>query len=285
MKPFITTMLFCLAITKSLFPQVTGIGIFDSQLIYYPNNIEKFTVIDSSKLVVLYKHLYPDEDLKKGHNLADDVMALQIGSSIDKFFSLNLHYMDRLKTYSEKPPVKIRRNYTNYEIITSKSDKKVTVINREPFEAEKAIEYDETLPSINWDIKEASDTLLGYKCQMASTTLYGRVWTVWFTTEIPINAGPWKLRGLPGIILKAMDQDQDYEFTAIEIKNTHEPICRYNGWQYKKVDKKEWQKFDRGIHEQPYAYCSKVGQISIFNVFTKKEMDNTWTIPYNPIEL
>lgn len=62
--------------------------------------------------------------------------------------------------------------------------------------------YDEPFSEIDWQIAEDSTkTVLGYQCIMASTDYHGRKWTVWFTPEIPVQDGPWKFCGLPGLIL------------------------------------------------------------------------------------
>ena len=54
-------------------------------------------------------------------------------------------------------------------------------------------------------------------CQKASTTYRGRDYVVWFTPEIPVSHGPWKLRGLPGLIIEASDLTGKYEFIARKI--------------------------------------------------------------------
>lgn len=40
---------------------------------------------------------------------------------------------------------------------------------------------------------------------------------MWYTLDLPYNDGPWKLSGLPGLIMKADDTKGDYSFTAISI--------------------------------------------------------------------
>lgn len=54
---------------------------------------------------------------------------------------------------------------------------------------------------------EDTTTILNIVCQKATMEFRGREYTAWFTMDIPINDGPWKLYGLPGLILKAEDSE------------------------------------------------------------------------------
>lgn len=81
--------------------------------------------------------------------------------------------------------------------------------------------YEEDLEKPQWKIyTDESMTIADYQCQKAQTDFRGRTWTVWFTADIPISDGPWKLCGLPGLILKAEDGKGEFLFDCIEIKNT-----------------------------------------------------------------
>ena len=57
-----------------------------------------------------------------------------------------------------------------------------------------------------------------FKCFKASCNFRGRDYTAWFTLEIPLPYGPWKLQGLPGLILEAYDTDKEiyFYFKSIE---------------------------------------------------------------------
>ena len=62
----------------------------------------------------------------------------------------------------------------------------------------------EPIPVQNWNIvTDSTRQILGYNCYMATTTFRGRQWTVYYTEDIPMPLGPWKLGGLPGLILFA----------------------------------------------------------------------------------
>jgi len=72
-------------------------------------------------------------------------------------------------------------------------------------------------PDLDWDILDDSMVIAGYKCNRAITDYMGRTYTAWFTREIPISYGPWKLHGLPGLILKAADVKNEIAFSITEI--------------------------------------------------------------------
>ena len=61
----------------------------------------------------------------------------------------------------------------------------------------------EPTPDIAWTLTDDTMTVSGYLCQQATATFRGVEWRVWYTDEISSSAGPWRLRGLPGLIVKA----------------------------------------------------------------------------------
>ena len=66
-----------------------------------------------------------------------------------------------------------------------------------------------------WQILSETKELLGYSCQLASCDFRGRTWYAWFSTDIPVNEGPWKLFGLPGLVLEAYDSKKHYAYKAV----------------------------------------------------------------------
>ncbi|WP_066225140.1 GLPGLI family protein [Formosa haliotis] len=70
----------------------------------------------------------------------------------------------------------------------------------------------ETLPKITWEISSETKTIGDFNCVKATTSFRGRDYTAWFTTAIPLPYGPWKLQGLPGLILEAYDTHKEVYF-------------------------------------------------------------------------
>lgn len=79
-------------------------------------------------------------------------------------------------------------------------------------------ELTEKISPHNWIITEDTCTLLNYPCNKAVTYFKGRKYVAWFTPEIPINEGPWRLYGLPGLILKVEDEDLLYKIETIGLQ-------------------------------------------------------------------
>ena len=71
---------------------------------------------------------------------------------------------------------------------------------------------------------------------MATANYHGRDWTAWFTPDIPLQEGPWKLCGLPGLILEANESTGQHSFiaTGLEVSN-QEIVPIYPFRQYDKI--------------------------------------------------
>lgn len=81
--------------------------------------------------------------------------------------------------------------------------------------------FRDTLPRIRWHIRDETKQIGPFHCAAASGMFAGRIYDVWFTPEIPVGLGPYKLCGLPGMILEAASRDGKvrYDFAA------YHPTC------------------------------------------------------------
>lgn len=73
------------------------------------------------------------------------------------------------------------------------------------------------IPTVDWVIYPEEKIIGGYKSKKAEGFFRGRNYTVWFTPEIPISNGPWKLGGLPGLILEVTDEEGRVQFNFHDI--------------------------------------------------------------------
>lgn len=75
----------------------------------------------------------------------------------------------------------------------------------------------EPFPALSWHIGRETKKIKNHLCQSATTRFGGRKYTAWFTTDIPLGFGPWKLQGLPGLILEAEDGKGEVKFKCISV--------------------------------------------------------------------
>jgi hypothetical protein len=63
-----------------------------------------------------------------------------------------------------------------------------------------------------WKLDKATKKVENYTLQKATTDFGGRSWTAWFTTEIPFQEGPYKFRGLSGLIFEVYDSENIFHY-------------------------------------------------------------------------
>ena len=73
----------------------------------------------------------------------------------------------------------------------------------------------EPTPDIAWTLTDNTLNIGGYYCKTATCKFRGVAWTVCYTEEIPSSAGPWRLRGLPGLIIKAESEAHTFCLTEL----------------------------------------------------------------------
>lgn len=144
---------------------------------------------------------------------------------------------------------KIPRKDGSYYVVKSISDN--TLRYYDSAALDKYV-YEETSEEWTWEISDSTKNILGYECVKAKTDFHGRKWTVWFSPEIPLSNGPWKLGGLPGVILEASTDDDKYSFVATGIQQTSKIIIPvYLADDYEKTDRKSFLKAKRAFLDNP----------------------------------
>lgn len=73
------------------------------------------------------------------------------------------------------------------------------------------IGYDDE-SKMNWNISAEKAKIGSYNTQKATTEFGGRQWVAWFAADIPLQDGPYKFHGLPGLIVKVEDAEKNYSW-------------------------------------------------------------------------
>ena len=118
----------------------------------------------------------------------------------------------------------------------------------------KQIYVEEIAPKINWKIEKETKKIGKLTCKKATTHFRGRNYSAWFTTDIPLPFGPWKLNGLPGLILEVYDTNKNvyWYFKRIEYPTENKETIKKKSIYLKEnmltySDLKDFQKEEQDI--------------------------------------
>jgi GLPGLI family protein len=280
-------------------------------------SIDNVQTLDSARLKITYLLKYvPDSTNSK--NVLRDKKILLVGDSIKHFYSAYVRQSDSAITADyakgkKSAPLKFAPDVLGevYDIYTGSSDAENRFVV-EWITNLSTYGYKENIEFPNWAIEDSTCTVLGYSCRKATARFRGRDWTVWFGTAIPLNTGPWKLGGLPGLILKASDSRAHYVFECIgmeQFKKKKEPIILKNAYKYTKCSREEYRKAQSRFYNDHVNVLLSLGwNVNIVDNNgnrldrletpdkTYEERNISWStrvnvadrykkLPYNPIEL
>lgn len=137
--------------------------------------------------------------------------------------------------------------------------------------------YQVDMSDLTWEIMDSTANMLGYDCNLAVANYHGRKWLAWFTTDIPVQDGPWQLCGLPGLILSAETEDGEYGFTATGIQKCNEPLKeRYiNEDKLFKTQRKKFLKMKDSTRRNRSAQLSAMtgGKVNVATADSKSKED------------
>lgn len=214
---------------------------------------QEIQLVDTTKWLCTYNYDFLQDSTSK-NSLKSEQMALQVGLHSSKFCSKNQLFIDSIlyvtrnediASSSKKIMASMNGHYThifcNYKIYKNFPQKGVMTFSS--YQGGKFLRV--TQPNgLKWKIEVEKDTiLLGHNCQMARTSFGGRNYIAWFTSGIPINDGPYKFQGLPGLIVKISDTKNEHRFTLTGIHKLKyiQPIL-YNQSKYLDINAEEFVK-------------------------------------------
>lgn len=203
----------------------------------------------------------------------DDAYILRVGKTVSQFFSYFQNRTDSMDVTSEVTSKIALKEFLEADDRSPDRSKrlKASTISRELIYqnlttgkltlysnyAWEYYTYEEDIPQQEWLINlDSTKTILGQKCHYATTQFRGRVWKVWFAEGIPVSLGPWKLHGLPGLILEAVADNGFIKLSAVSIKTKNiTPVTLYN-WRkekYYKLTREKFLKYKNRPQSIPYA--------------------------------
>lgn len=183
--------------------------------------------IDNSRFVAVYQYSCKTAD-KEGEAIVDiKNLALQVGNKASHCYS----YLDYVRDFGEEEDnLTISESMAKYateqyvimpDVWVDFTEGKITT--REDIYP-NIYEVKTDRPKTDWVLTDDTCSICGYFCMSAEGILNGKQWKVFYTEEIPSTAGPWKLGGLPGLIVKATDKEKIHEFLLTDLKNVASPI-------------------------------------------------------------
>ena len=179
---------------------------------------------------VIYEYKYAS-DSTKIDSLKTEWMYLDINKKGSKYYSKSAFESDSIINESIKKQmasgmksISVSRNRqggeVSYEVEKTYPDYKISLITNIGNDTYKVSED----RPINWTISTEKKKIGEFQTQKATTHFAGRNWIAWFTADVPIQDGPYKFSGLPGLIVEIADEKNSHKIELKGLKKITETV-------------------------------------------------------------
>lgn len=200
----------------------------------------------------IYELQYKMDSTEAGYEKVN--MILDITPKEVKFYGKDLAIRDSLNK-------KFGMNFSYTDMTGQVVKRKINSFDNENFINIKNGYYTfKTTDKINWTISDEIKKVENYTLQKATTKFGGRSWTAWFCKDIPFNEGPFKLRGLPGLIFELSDAKNNFIYTLVksrelpEVSNTSDFLESSFGNKAIPINEKQKHKLMMEFYNDPFAF-------------------------------
>lgn len=226
---------------------------------------------DTARMLVHYKFAWVRDTTNRAHSYTEN-MVLYVGQNAGAYRSYDgiVYKAQFKKAFAEAeaaspdghPNINRRGVGTPVEYYQYPNEQKL-ITKDQLMVSSYAIEG--PMPAIDWKTIGDTATFGGLHCQNATGHFKGRDYTVWFCPDLPVHTGPWKLNGLPGVIVDARDAKNEVVFKFDGVEKAI-PTPPKNG---PAVDKKDLPPILRDLDDDMNLIAPPPGSIKA----TQKEFD------------
>lgn len=200
---------------------------------------------------IIYEFKWKSE---KNDNAYNSELTTLVSNGNESYFeALSKFKYDSLKTDMRNKGFRsfpsLKEEWKFQSLIAKDLKAQTTILEQNIFDKIYITKY-ECKPT--WTILKDKTTLFDYNVQKAETTFGGRKWIAWFANEIPMQDGPYKFFGLPGLILKINDAEENFIFEIKGLTKEKSDISKRNRTSsIVNLSPKQWNSFWEKYQNEP----------------------------------
>jgi len=229
----------------------------------------------------VYEYRFVPDSINTG-DVKTEMMNLDVSKTGSKYYSDTVYKSDSIMKADLENQLKttgimnvksdMRKGNVRYSVTKNYPSYDVYFHNKILMDGYKVKEN----RKITWNILPEKSKIGEWNVQKAETNFGGRKWTAWFSSDIPIQDGPYKFHGLPGLIVKIEDQTLSHIFELKAISKTGDFPVETDVFKTNEIEvtPKQYEKAVKDYENDPTKGMKQMAIGGANVIITGKSADN-----------